>query len=375
MEQTELLFIDVEWNQIKDQMECESSEMLQIAAIGFTKRYSGKRKYTRTIRPKHIEKIKACTYKLLKMSPKTLEEAVPMEQVMNEFYQKFPKFQVVIVWSRDAYELLKYNSSAYGYKMPRHRVVVLQELLQDIRPKGKKKMGFQKALHAAGIPHDVKLLHCAKHDVKYLQQLYRAIFQKYEEICEIDRECYSSKKSKVVHNAGCRYAKLIAEHNLVKKQRTEVFYGTNICKCCNQQEGFRTFSWKKVVRKNPKNMKPSFEDDYIFAVCEYCGVKCQIGKGVIFINTGMTTWRIYHDEEKVVGVYHENYRVKKEDYLKKKKWKEGYHRQQVREDTLYEVVRYIQKHDSHFGEIRKNSRIDMLFEQLERERKAKEGIL
>ena len=60
---------------------------------------------------------------------------------MNEFYQKFPKFQVMIVWSRDAYELLKYNSNAYGYKMPRHRVVVLQEILQDIRLKGKKKIG------------------------------------------------------------------------------------------------------------------------------------------------------------------------------------------------------------------------------------------
>ena len=147
----------MEWNQVTEHMEYESSEMLQIAAIGFTKTYSAKRKYTRTIRQKHIEKINACTYKLLKMSQKTLEEAVPIEQVMNEFYQKFPKFQVMIVWSRDAYELLKYNSNAYGYKMPRHRVVVLQEILQDIRLKGKKKIGragvlsiniFRRDLHA-----------------------------------------------------------------------------------------------------------------------------------------------------------------------------------------------------------------------------------
>lgn len=71
-------------------------------------------------------------------------------------------------------------------------------------------------------------------------------------------------------------------------------------------------------------------------------------------------------------MFHENYRVKKDEFCKKKKCNEGYHKQDIKAESLYEVVRYIESHDQHFfrNQYKNKSRVNLLFEQLERERRA-----
>lgn len=379
MSRIKMLFIDIEWNQAANVLDLQQCEIIQIAGIGCLSDYTIERKIFRVVKPKQLDTVKKSTYKLLHLSEKVLSEANPLEVVMNSFFQTFPEYEIMVVWSQDAYDLFEYNIKALGYKMPKHQVVILQEIIGTVTRRHIGNISFKDALKYAKIPYDKNLLHCAKHDANYLQLLFKEVSEYYEKECrkEGDAECYTSKSSKVLHNKGCRYMEAIEEKNLLKVSRKEVLFGAKVCKYCNQQEGFGKLRWQGKNIKPKFGMKPSFEDEYIYAVCDHFGMKCQIGSGVVFVNTGIAAWRIYHNYEEVTKVHHENYRLRRDEYNKSKKYNEGYHKQNIKENTLYEVLHYIANHDKFFFERldRKKSRVEFLLERVEEERKAREEVL
>lgn len=76
----------------------------------------------------------------------------------------------------------------------------------------------------------------------------------------------------------------------------------------------------------------------------------------------------------VQKVYHENYRVNKSEFKKKKKCNEGFHEQRIFSDVFYDVVKYIYIHDKYSFKSNKKDRIELLFDKIEQERKMKEVV-
>lgn len=100
----------------------------------------------------------------------------------------FPKYKYVVVWTKDTYELFKRGMDTYGYSMPRHRVIVFQEVLMHIASDGVNQIGFERALKQAGIEYQKNFLHYSKHDANYMYQLFCKCYKEYtrwtnQEIC------------------------------------------------------------------------------------------------------------------------------------------------------------------------------------------------
>lgn len=65
-------------------------------------------------------------------------------------------------------EVDELEDDTYGYSMPRHRVIVFQEVLMHIASDGVNQIGFERALKQAGIEYQKNFLHYSKHDANLL---------------------------------------------------------------------------------------------------------------------------------------------------------------------------------------------------------------
>lgn len=136
---------------------------------------------------------------------------------------------------------------------------------------------------------------------------------------------------------------------------------------------FKNVEWNRVKKDFYMAGGESPEDEYIKNLCNLFGLSCQISNGVIFVKTNIATWRIYYNGKKVLKVYHENYRIRRDQFRKRMKCNEGYHKQEIKDKTLYGVLRYIQSHDKYLyskKKIRKN-RVEKLFDKIEHEKRSK----
>ena len=91
---------------------------------------------------------------------------------------------------------------------------------------------------------------------------------------------------------------------------------------------------------------------------------------MLFIRTKFTSWIIYLQDGSVEKLLHENYKISKSEYGKRQKKKsiEGYHKQKLPSQNLYEVLCYINGHDFNMVKgMAKKSRLEHLFEQVEKE--------
>ncbi|CBL13236.1 hypothetical protein RO1_28240 [Roseburia intestinalis XB6B4] len=103
------------------------------------------------------EKYNPDTLVLSHSTLKSVMQANSEEIVLQKIKMSFPKYKYVVVWTKDTYELFKRGMDTYGYSMPRHRVVVFQEVLMHIASDGVNQIGFERALKQAGIEYQKKL--------------------------------------------------------------------------------------------------------------------------------------------------------------------------------------------------------------------------
>jgi len=127
------------------------------------------------------------------------------------------------------------------------------------------------------------------------------------------------------------------------------------CKCYHQ--------YREVLTENN-----------IDKICKRLQLSYSISNDIVFIRTSFSRWIVYLRDGKVSKLYHENYRHGKSQYCKRQKLKcvEGYHKQELPSENLYEVIHYIKIHDT--GAVKrlaKKSRIEKLLEMVEMERKLK----
>lgn len=136
---------------------------------------------------------------------------------------------------------------------------------------------------------------------------------------------------------------------------------------------FKNVEWNQVKKDFYMAGGESPEDEYIKNLCNLFGLSCQISNGVIFVKTNIATWRIYYNGKKVLKVYHENYRIRRDQFRKRMKCNEGYHKQEIKDKTLYGVLRYIQSHDKYLYSPKKirKSRVEKLFDKIEHEKRSK----
>ena len=68
MNKIKMLFIDIEWNKITESLDLQNSEIIQLAGIGCSSEYHIENKFSRIVKPEHIDLVKKDTYKLLHLS-------------------------------------------------------------------------------------------------------------------------------------------------------------------------------------------------------------------------------------------------------------------------------------------------------------------
>lgn len=379
----EFLFIDMEWNQKSGTKDLEGREPIQIGLLGADVYLEDTKLFSKGIRLADVNTLTEETCKVTHASVDTVMRANSLEEVFKRVKMSFPKFKYIVVWTKDTYDLFIRSAKQAGIKLPRHRVLVLQDIVGLIATSGKKKIGFEMVLTRAEIPYTPAHLHFAKQDVQYLFTLYKKLYEDYQELAS-DEDVIANERTRVIHTSDCRYVNQ-SKGNAHSGVESLVFRGYRPCNCCGNELKLRKIYWiptlqEEKLKKAGRGVSESelrnlpFTESNIKQICNRYSMKCNISEHIIFLTTNCGYWRLYFDGEKVNKVFHGNYKMKQSDHKKKKKCNEGFHQQKISFTNFYDVVRYIYYHDKNLYVNCKKSKVEMLLEKIEQERKMNEGI-
>ena len=368
--QFEYLFLDLEWNQTPGTTDLEDREAVQIGIVATDARLNQVKTFSRMIRLKDPDTLNLRTVMITHMPKYNIMQGRTREEVMEIVQQCFPTYKYLVVWTRDTYDLFRRDMKECGIPMPKHRVVILQDILGLITGNTDRQIRFERALWNAGIKYESNYLHYSKHDADYLYQLYVKCYRQYSKLTQAEY-CDTNVQTEKIHITRCRYTRKSQPDVMLMKPKNSIFKGYTACKICARQGGWKQFEWDipadthraKVV--DLKNLWPTEKN--IEMLCKHFHMSYSICNGMIFVSTGFTRWIIYLQDGIVSKLLHENYKPSKSEYGKKQKKKcmEGYHKQKLPSQNLYEVLRYIESHDSSLVKrMTKKSRLEQLFEQV-----------
>lgn len=379
-EKFEFLFVDMEWNQKVGTQDVANREPIQIGLIGTDDNLDNIKLFSKSMRLDDVGTLTEETCKMAHTNPTSIMQASTVAEVFKRVKMSFPNYKYVVVWTLSTYDLFQQSMERVGIKIPRHRVVVLQDILNLITMAKGQNIGFETALIRAEVPYEKSYLHYSKHDVRYMYELFKKIYGDYQKLTETDISVVN-KKSRILHSSGCRYVKHCSSNASVG-EKALIFKGYRPCSCCTSEEDWRKIFWEpisrtKVIKRN-KNRKIDLRklpltDDNIQFICSQFNMKCNVSEGIVFLTTNCGYWRVYLNGDTVDEIFHSNQRIKKQEFKKKKKCNEGFHKQNISMTNFYDVVRYIHYHDKDTYVKRKKSRVEVLLEQIEKERKMKEA--
>ena len=372
-EKFEYLFVDIEWNQTPGTTGLEDREPIQIGIVATDEDMNLKKSFSRAIRLSSEKKYNPDTLVLSHSALNSIMEANSEEIVLQKIKMSFPKYKYVVVWTIDTYELFKRGMETYGYSMPRHRVIVFQDVLMYIASDGVNQMGFEWALKQAGIEYQKNYLHYSKHDVNYMYQLFRKCFEEYKRWTN-QEICYMSPKTHIIHTGNCR---CINRNHLLptrKAIKSVIFQGNRVCKICGCEDDWNRLQWDVKENNRAEYLRElPLTDENMSMICNKFRLDYNIASDMVFIRTPFSGWIVYIQNNRVTKLCHENYRQRRDEALKiHKKCFEGYHKQKLPSSESYDVVSYIKYHDEsmlkRLGD--KRSRIDIILDRI-REQGAK----
>lgn len=221
----EYLFLDIEWNQAPKTTDIEEREPVQIGIVAVDAKLNIKRTFSKSIRLSNREYFNPNTFTVSHYPLEAIMKSKSEETVLKNMNISFQNYKYIVVWTNETYELLKRRTDKYGISMPRHRVIILQQLLMQIAGDGKKVIGFEKSLKQAGIKYQKNYLHYSKHDVNYLYLLFCKCYGEYRKLTE-QETCYLNPRTHKVHNGNCRYV----DSALIKSSKDVIFQGNKVCK-------------------------------------------------------------------------------------------------------------------------------------------------
>ena len=203
-EQVEYLFLDLEWNQPCGTTELADREAIQIGIVAADAQLKQLRTFSRAIRLKNPDLLNSRTVKIVHMSESNIMLGRSREEVMEIVHHCFPVYRYLVVWTRDTYDLFRRDMKECGMVMPKHRVVVLQDVLGLITGNMDRQIRFTHALQCAEIEYNPCNLHYSKHDANYLYQLYTKCYRQY---CELTKSeyCDTNTQTGKMHIERCRY--------------------------------------------------------------------------------------------------------------------------------------------------------------------------
>lgn len=376
-EKFDFLFVDMEWNQKAGTSDISDREPIQIGLIGTNENLEIIKLFSKNICLENINTLTDETCKLVHTNTKAVMQAKTEIEVFKRVNQSFPKYKYVVVWTLSTYELFECSMNKAGIKMPRHKVLVLQDILSTVALSKGQNIGFETALLRAEIPYEKAYLHCSKHDVKYLCELFKQMYKEYQELTQGEFSVVNAR-SKIIHSPRCRYLKSSSLQIEVNK-KSLLFKGYRPCTCCGNKAVWRRIYWKPMSKQKRYNSGKKglrelpLTDENIQLICNQFGIKCNIGENIIFLTTNCGQWRVYLNGEDVEKLFHGNYRISQQEFKKRKKYNEGFHEQNISMHNFYDVVRYIYYHDKYSYKNKKKDRLELLFEQIERERLMKES--
>jgi hypothetical protein len=245
----------------------------------------------------------------------------------------------------------------------------LQELTSFFEKQGSL-VNFEKTMKRYGVKYNSHLLHNSMYDAQCLLNLF-CVMKKFYKGCEgFTRKCFiRTTESYIIHSPQCRYLEKNDFDSIVTVNAIKMFDAYQNCRICG---GCATKLIQKnnvlnngVIIKNPAILP--FTDEDIEAFCARLGLNCKLSNGVVFIRTPISSWRIFHNYEKVDEVFHENYRGVLQK--RREKFNTGYHRQNVTSSDIWQILKYIYNHDKRYitTVIGQKSRVDVLLEQIEKE--------
>ena len=138
----EYLFLDIEWNQAPKTTDIEEREPVQIGIVATDANLNIKRTFSKSIRLSKRECFNPNTFTVSHYPLDAIMKSKSEETVLKNMNISFQNYKYIVVWTNETYELLKRRTDKYGISMPRHRVIILQQLLMQIAGDGKKSYWF-----------------------------------------------------------------------------------------------------------------------------------------------------------------------------------------------------------------------------------------
>ncbi|MFA9377843.1 MAG: hypothetical protein ACERKZ_13975 [Lachnotalea sp.] len=224
------LFIDVEGHQEYNQFSVAEADILEIAAICVNKNFNKEQFFLSKVSPTHCYEGNDTTQSNFILDSRTIEAELPVAALMEKFGKIVPAFPIIIVWNRCTYHLFLKIASQYGIKLPKNKVVVLQELLSMNQPVFENLIGFENAIKRYHVKFDPKLFYSARHNVECLKQLYCSVKFQYKYQCKVKpiSKVALIEDPIVTHSSNCHY---IVDKNLIQKvKETDAFMGHQRCK-------------------------------------------------------------------------------------------------------------------------------------------------
>lgn len=105
-------------------------------------------------------------------------------------------------------------------------------------------------------------------------------------------------------------------------------------------------------------------------ICDMFNLEYSVTNDAVFIKTPFGRWIVYLKGDEVKELHHENYRSRRGEPLNAhKKCIDGYHKQKLVSNNFYDVIYYINCHDSAMTRRwKEKSRIEKLFEMIDNQR-------
>ena len=377
------IFLDIEWNQV-------NNEILSIGALGCDIKFKPRQNFSAFVRPEHMLDVSDSLISFIHSTREKINSAREISSVMKKFFEDFPDMSVIsimtfIVWTREAFDIFKSNVKELGYELPNYRVVVLQDVLKFINYKYPKCYGMSYFLDVMGLEYDKTRFHDSAYDVDILSDMYMQLRKSILDFFSGDNTVtvLKNRNTNVLHKDSCIYADRVTEGNRERVPVTEILNGYLPCMKCAcdkewQKELFGDFSLGKekekklssteifMPKKLPVNDLEEFCDENIEKTCKEYNLNYRIASGIIYIDTAKGSWMVYHDNCRVLNLFHKNYMfhaAHEKAGKQKAKYHKGYHDQGVKLKTLREACKYICKHDSSPNAYkRKKTRLEELFD-------------
>lgn len=174
-----------------------------------------------------------------------LKMAKPLGEVIDKVEQTFSEYDVLVVWSREEYELFRWAVHAYGHRLRTAKLVFLKELLEmTIRFDVDMELTFRRALEEFHIQVTNDTYYQAKYRAGFLFELWKRVEQLGEQSKEwAEIELFRNGKSNIVHLPGCSHLGLERSKSCTPQVLLE---GAALCKDCQKKKALCIWETRQV---------------------------------------------------------------------------------------------------------------------------------